>query len=195
MREGIFQLKFQRLVSRSLSDVCKVRGWHFGSLRFLESTVWGITQKFICTTAAKCEVCHSLSVVVRYGTKKCTLRVGKYTWWLKTYIAGHVLLEKLNRTAGVIRDSVPSRCDLRWHDAYLNGSQGMQSQSVSDSPSRFFDGSPYSMGPTSVAGPGPRHILPAGPSWLWAHWSRAVMLWHSHPFKGSGSWLSFLAAN
>lgn len=58
-------------------------------------------------------MCHSLSVIVRYGTKKCTLRVGKYTWWLKTYIAGNVLLEKLNRTAGVIRDSVPSRCDLR----------------------------------------------------------------------------------
>lgn len=57
--------------------------------------------------------CAIPCVIVRYGTKKCTLRVGKYTWWLKTYIAQNVLLEKLNRTAGVIRDSVPSRCDLR----------------------------------------------------------------------------------
>lgn len=133
-------------MSRSLSDVYKVSGWPFGSLWFLESTVWE-NWSFICTTATKCEVCHSLGVVVRHGTGKCRLRVGKYTWWLKTYIPGNVLLEKLTRTAGEIKDNVPSRCSLRWDDAYLNGSQGMQSQSVSDSPSRFCDGSPYSTGP------------------------------------------------
>lgn len=51
--------------------------------------------------------------LVGYGTRRHRLRVVKYTWWLKTYIPGKALLGKPNRTAGVIRDSVPSRCGLR----------------------------------------------------------------------------------
>lgn len=50
-------------MSKSVSAVCKVRGRPFGSLRFLESTVWVISLKFYLQfSAVKCEVCPSLRV-------------------------------------------------------------------------------------------------------------------------------------
>ena len=70
--------------------------------------------------------------LARYGPGRWkAAESGQMHLVLKTYIPGKALLAKLNRTAGVIRDSVPSRCGfpsrygLRSADAYLNGSRGI----------------------------------------------------------------------